>query len=132
LGPWPAATKGKSRLAGKVVFDSGNGSVASMLGKDSVKFRIVEGELMGVDEGENVGPVLVATVARRLVEGVEFQRNEPLDVRGGKRSGVILGEGQLFEDRVVNEHEVDGWEGEFGGGFQLEKVVVLVEGLVIE
>ena len=64
MGPCPEGRVGRSRLSVKVVLDSGNGFVPSMLANDSMKFRFVEGELMSVNEGEDVGPVLMGAVAR--------------------------------------------------------------------
>ena len=72
LGPSPGAISPKSKSASEVIGDSGDGFCSSMFENGSREFRIVEGEALGVDDGEDVDPVLFDVFTAWLVDGVKF------------------------------------------------------------
>lgn len=71
FGPSPV---GKSISAKDRGLDALDGGFSSMPEDGSGKIRVVEREVVGFDEREDVRPVLLGIVACRLVDGVKVVR----------------------------------------------------------
>ena len=72
MGPSPGAISPKSRSASEVIGDSGDGFFSSMFEDGSRKLGVVEGEALGINDGEDVAPVFCGVFTAWLVDGVKF------------------------------------------------------------
>ena len=92
-----------------------------MLEDGSEKIRLVERELVHMDEGENVSPVLLGFAPGGLTDGMKLE-GDHRDHSGGGDGGCIAF--RLLQNRenfIVHEHQIDRWERQLGGGFILVK-----------
>ena len=61
-----------------------------MLCKHNTEVDIVEGEIVGCDEGEDIRPILICAVTRGLADGVEFEGDQVFDIRCCERRSAIF------------------------------------------
>ena len=81
-----------------------------MLEDDSGKLGIVQCELMGTDERENIRPILIHFGAGGLMDGVKFERDHRLHSGGGDWREVGLGLFEQFKHLVIHKHEIKWWK----------------------
>ena len=125
LGPLPTGMGSKLISASEMGFDFFEGGFSSMLEHCSRKGGLVEGELLGVEEGEDVRPILLRIYTRGLMNGVEFEGDERLRAGRGWRRAVIAFRMEELKNFIINQHEVDRRQGPIGLGFQLKKIFIL-------
>jgi len=103
-----------------------------MLEDGSGKIRIVEGEMVRLDEGEDIGPVLFNVVTGGLADGMKLEGDHCDDSRGGDGLQIGFRELESLENPVIDQHEVERRERKSGRRFKLMEIRGLGEGPVMQ